>query len=646
MWPVTASPLIPHLESLNPDQRQAVEHPSGPALVLAGAGSGKTRVLTTRAAWLLHQGVAADAVVLVTFTNKAAAEMKHRVLELTGAQLPWSGTFHSLSARLLRRHGMMIGLPNTFSIFDTDDQQALINRIYKEHGFTNQPLHPKAALHQISDQKNQMITASETAERASDHYWEQVARVYKLYQYALSQNAAVDFDDLLLKAIELLQQPSILEQYQSQFSHVLIDEYQDTNKAQYLLTQLLSAPQNNLYVVGDFSQSIYAWRGADYTNMLALKTDFTNIAEYRLEQNYRSTPIILEAANQVVSHNTSHPILSLWTQRTVSESAPLIIHETQSAQHEAETVLNYIVQRRQQGASLNDFAILYRTNAQSRAFEETFIRYGLPYQVVGGTKFYERKEVKDVLSYLKVLANPQDTVSLARAEKIGKRRLDSLQRWQQQKYSNSDSLIVADPGALVEEILNVTRYLDKYDPKDPDELSRIENVKELVAVAQQFATVLQFLENVALVQNDYLLEQTATDSAQQITLMSLHAAKGLEFSTVFLVGMEEGLLPHSRSLTDRQQMEEERRLCYVGITRAKDQVICTYTRQRWTYQGPQLATRSRFLGDIDPDLTQLKGHTAPAESYPASGRRVVPLDDAVLEGVLNGELDAEAFLDL
>lgn len=657
------------LDQLNPEQKQAVLHGSGPAMVLAGAGSGKTRVLTTRAAWLLDQGVSPEEILLVTFTNKAAGEIRSRILELTGLKLPWSGTFHSLSARMLRRHGHLIGLPNTYTIYDTDDQVALIKQLYKEHGFSTKQHNPKAVLYTISDAKNQMIRWEEYQEVASGQFQEHVARVYKLYQHALAKNEAVDFDDLLLRTLDLLTTTPVLSRYQSQLKHVLVDEYQDTNKAQYELTKLLAAPNEDLYVVGDFSQSIYAWRGADYRNMKSLATDFPSLKEYRLERNYRSTQTILTAATQVVSQNQEHPVLSLWTDRTeFVENQPLPVHETRSQQHEAETVLSQIRQL-QPEYMFQDVAILYRTNAQSRAFEEAFVKAGVPYQVVGGTKFYERKEVKDVLSYLRTFVNPQDSISWQRAEKLGKRRFQAVQNWKE-KYLKQHKLNLEDvpnqePGPVLEGLLTASTYLEKYDPKDPEHLSRIENVRELLAVAHQFQTILQFLENVALVQNDQLLDgATGEDASNQVTLMSLHAAKGLEFPVVFMVGMEDGLLPHSRSLMDKSQMEEERRLCYVGITRAKDKLFFTYARQRFSYQGTTYGLRSRFLSLIDDSLLSLKGSvgtlyesdssfssqsgrrsSAPAKTS-NSGRRVVPIDDDSLDDVLNGDLDIEAFLDL
>lgn len=646
---VSKLPFATQLEHLNPEQKAAVLHAEGPAMVLAGAGSGKTRVLTTRAAWLLDQGLHPSQLMLVTFTNKAAGEIRTRVTELTGSNLPWSGTFHSLCARILRIHGHLVGLPAGFSIYDTDDQVSLVKQIYKQHGFSTKEFKPKSVLFTISDAKNEMIGWQEYQNTAYGRFQDHVAKVYKLYQHALDENDAVDFDDLLLKVIELFETTDVLAHYQDRLKHILVDEYQDTNKAQYVLTKMLSAPQNNLFVVGDFAQSIYAWRGADYRNMLALKTEFDQMKEYRLEQNYRSTQNILEAATQVVSHNTSHPVLSLWTDRQSQiENQPLVIHETNSQSHEAETVVSYI---RQLSTSYQykDMAILYRTNAQSRAFEEAFVRAGIPYQVVGGTKFYERKEIKDVLSYLRLLANPNDTVSHTRAEKIGKRRLQAFQTWKENLKVSAEELQQLEPGPALEQLLKATTYLKKYDEKDPDDLSRLENIRELINVAYQFQNVLQLLENIALVQNETLLDASPDDQPNQVTLMSLHAAKGLEFPVVFMVGMEDGLLPHSRSLLDQHQMEEERRLCYVGITRAKDQLYFTYAKQRTSYQGTSYSMRSRFLGDIQSKLVTKKGGGGSTGFTPAAtptGRRVVPVDDETLDGVLSGDFDVEAFLDL
>lgn len=637
------------LSNLNPEQTQAVIHPSGPALVLAGAGSGKTRVLTTRAAWLMQQGLAtSEQILLVTFTNKAAGEMRERVEKLTGQHLPWSGTFHSLCARILRIDGKHVGLPPGFTIYDTDDQLSLVKNIYKELDLSTKEFNPKSVRAAISEAKNELITWQKYEETAYGRFAELAARVYKVYQHKLETMGAVDFDDLMLKVIQLFAENQfILNKYQNIFNHVLVDEYQDTNKAQYQLTRYFTDPQQNLFVVGDFSQSIYAWRGADYRNMLLLKTDFPDITEYRLERNYRSTQNILDAATHIIAQNTSHPILELWTDKKTSQ--PIQIFEAQDGREEANWVVQQI-KNLQPTYQLKDMAVLYRTNAQSREFEEALIKAHLPYRIVGGLKFYERKEIKDILAYLKYLVNPLDEVSLQRATSLGKRNFAKYLDWKTEVLSHFQ-IDELQPRPLIQEILANTNYQDHYDPKDPEDLSRLENIEELMRVAEQFTSVTDFLENIALIQNDYLPDQVARDEHNTVTLMSLHAAKGLEFGAVFMVGMEEGLLPHARSYLDKNQLEEERRLCYVGITRAKDLLYLSYRRRQYSYSGVTNSLRSRFINEIPEHLTKSLNqtrdsnngfHTTPTAELE---RRFVPLDDSTLDAVLSGEMDVAAFLD-
>lgn len=652
------------LARLNEQQQEAVLHQDGPAMVLAGAGSGKTTVLTHRVAWLMaEKEVLPHQIMLVTFTNKAAHEMKQRVRNLTGNDLSFAGTFHSLCARILRQHGPKIGLPHEFVIYDTDDQLALMKIIYRDHSISTKKFHPKAVLYAISDAKNDMITWEEMQESAYGEYKTHLARMYKLYQRGLHQSGAVDFDDLLLKVLELFErQPQVLAEYQKQLTHVLVDEYQDTNKAQYLLTKALAAPHQNLYVVGDFSQSIYAWRGADYRNMLALTTDYGGITEYRLERNYRSIQPILDAATAVISQNSSHPVLHLWTDQT--ETRTLVCYQARDWEDEAMQVVRYVRQH-QSEYPLSQMAILYRTNAQSRAFEEACVRAGIPYKVLGGFKFYERKEVKDVLAYLRYLINQEDSVSHQRAVKQGKRRFQKLLDWMAGKENTPLSSL--NPKELLDAILNTTKYQEQFDPEDPEDASRLENIQELLNVASQFESVLQFLENVALVQDEQLPDAQQKENQDSIVMMSLHSAKGLEFEVVFLVGMEDGLLPHSRSLMDPAQMEEERRLCYVGITRAKNYLYFSYAQRRQQYGSTSNQIRSRFLNDIPTELLQHQGNdyqdsfqssyaysnrnsswgNSPV-SFPTdqtSKRRYVPLDDDQLEGVLSGEIDVDSFLE-
>lgn len=632
------------LKNLNPDQQEAVLHNEGPALVLAGAGSGKTTVLTHRAAWLIKEkNIEENQILLVTFTNKAAGEMKERIERLTGSALPYAGTFHSLSARILRRDGYNVGLDFNYVIYDSDDQLQLIKEIYKDHGFDAHQFKPSAVKAAISKAKNDLETATEYEQTAVGEFAVFVARVYKLYQRELAKANAVDFDDLLLKTLQLMKEHQrVRENYQELFKYVLVDEYQDTNKAQYQLTQILTQPQNNLYVVGDFSQSIYAWRGADYRNMMQLKKDFSDVAEYRLEQNYRSTQTILDAATHVISHNKSHPVLKLWT--TNSDSNPITVMDSSTGELEAAKVVDTI-RKHGRTTSLDQVAILYRTNAQSRLFEEALIKQGIPYKLIGGTKFYERKEVKDVIAYARVLVNSVDSVSYNRISKLGKRRLEKFETWK--ATIKPEDIINAEPHKLLEKILEETEYLSKFSEEIEEERQRMENVQELVNMASQFGNLSQFLENIALLQDNFFADVNSPvggSSNGAVQLMSLHSAKGLEFEVVFLVGMEDGFLPHSRSLFDPEGIEEERRLCYVGITRAKQFLYFSFARSRYQY-GSRIGTiPSRFLSDIPDSLLKYDTPQIKREVSDSSARRIV-VDEDMAESILNGDLDIEVFLE-
>ncbi len=643
------------LSKLNKQQQQAVIHEKGAAMVLAGAGSGKTTVLTTRVAWLIaEKNVSPQSLLVVTFTNKAAGEIRDRIQLHTGSILPYSGTFHSLCARILRTDGHLIGLNPNFTIYDTDDQKKLIKDIYGTRGLENSQFAMQAVRSTISNAKNEMITPTAYQNFAKGHYQTHVGHVYKWYQEELNKAQAVDFDDLLLKALNLLQQVSqVRDKYQQMISHVLVDEYQDTNKVQYELTKIFTRPQDNLYVVGDFSQSIYAWRGADYRNMLLLKQDFKDVTEYRLEQNYRSNQNILDAATEIISQNTKHPILKLWTVEATGNK--LTIYHAEDGRDEARQVVRYI-KKESLDSPLSEMAILYRTNAQSREFEEALIHAGIRYKLVGGTKFYERKEIRDLIAYLRCFSNPQDMVSYNRIEKLGKRRLEKFESWSAEHRESlaagnelgSDS----NPSEIIKTILDITDYLKKFKIKNEENQSRIENVQELVNVAAQFKSVRQLLENIALLQDDNFVDVAADDSNQDaVNLMSLHAAKGLEFSVVFMVGMEDGLLPHSRSILDPDQMEEERRLCYVGVTRAKTRLYFTHARARYVYGSRSYSLQSRFLSDIPKDLLVLEGgykstfDSKPNSQHTSSERRYVPVDEELAEGVLSGEFDIDSFID-
>jgi len=637
------SAAMEYLEGLNEEQRHAVLHGDGPAMVLAGAGSGKTRVLTTRVAYLIDQkGVLPSNILLLTFTNKAAQEMLERLQRLTGHRLPYAGTFHRLCARLLRSHAPKLGLPAEFSIYDSDDQIGLLKLLANELNLDPKQYHPRVLLAGISEAKQQLMSPEEYQNMARGRYQETVAQVYSRYEKRLLKAGAVDFDNLLVFVVRLLQNfDDVRKQYQAQFEHVLIDEYQDTNHAQYQLTRLFAAPQNNLFVVGDASQAIYGWRGADYRNLLRLQQDFTNFEEYRLERNYRSTPDILEAASGVIRNNTLHPVLELWTDAAAEEKITLL--ENYNGLEEALAVVKRIQQWRERSEDLNEIAILYRTNAQSREFEEALIRASLPYRLVGGVKFYARKEIKDILAYISLYNQPESEMSQRRVEKLGKRRYQSFITWREQqlaKEADGSAEPLSTP-ELMDKILEVTQYMTKLNEKDPEDVSRIENIQELRSVATQFPDRTDFLEQVSLVENDEIGLQGVLGQPA-ITLMSLHAAKGLEFNVVFLVGMEEGLFPHSRSLLERAQMEEERRLCYVGITRARTKLYLSYAKQRLIFGSLQRQLPSRFIKEVPESVLEKVG----SSTVPAKPQKhyTLDLDDPELEGVLSGDVDISDWL--
>jgi DNA helicase-2/ATP-dependent DNA helicase PcrA len=627
------------LSVLNEQQKLAALHGDGPAMVLAGAGSGKTRVLTTRVAYLMaEKHTDASAILLVTFTNKAAAEMTERVRKITGKRLQFSGTFHKLCAKILRVDGHWIGIPQNFVIYDDDDQIDLIKNIYKDLGISAKENNPRVILSMISDAKTEMISPSEYWNVARGKYQELTAKVYERYEKKLKENHAVDFDNLLNKCVELFQlEPAVLKKYQNLFDHVLVDEYQDVNKAQYLLTKMLAAPENNLFVVGDFSQAIYGWRGADYRNMLLLKHDFPHIEEYKLERNYRSTQNILDAATAVISNNTTHPVLALWTDKTSVNK--LVLYEAESDREETAFVIQQI-QQAMRSHDLSEIAVLYRTNAQSRAIEDSCIRAGIPYRLVGGVRFYARKEIKDVLAYMRIFVNKEDEIALGRIEKLGKRKKDAFLMWlEKEKHLPEVPLEVLDT------IMEVTKYKELYDPKNEEDIARLENIQELRSVASEFSTLQELLENVALVENDQLADATTTaKNANQaaVTLMSMHAAKGLEFSVVFMIGMEEGLFPHSRSLLDKRQLEEERRLCYVGITRAKEKLYLTYTRRRLLYGNVTGSIVSRFIAEIPTHI--LERHGGHVSMEPSERRIVHMFDEEQFGQFLSGEIDVDQLL--
>lgn len=611
------------LKDLNPIQQQAAKTTSGPVLVLAGAGSGKTRVLTYRVAYLISEKkTPADNILVVAFTNKAAGEMKGRILNLlaqslpaAGNQVPIMGTFHAICSKILRRDGRLLGLPVGFSIYDESDALDVVKQAMASLNIPSQKTSPGAVRHTISAAKNELVSELEYPQYARGYFQETVAKIYLEYQKILRENKALDFDDLIMEVIRLFQsEPTVLTRYQQQFKYILVDEYQDTNAAQYRLIQLLAKRHRNLCVVGDASQAIYGFRGADFRNIINFKTDYPEAKVFNLEQNYRSTQVILDAAHAVISENKTHPILRLWTDRR--EGLKVTLFEARDEVEEAEFLveqINQLIKPNNQFTSrqltLNDFAILYRTNAQSRSLEELFLKSGLPYRLHGGVQFYERREIKDVLSYLRLIANPADSVAKKRVEKIGKTRAQKFYELRDAaaEIRQPAETPESDSGQarmttleLLDSILEKTGYLEYLDDGTEEGKTRIENVKELRSVAEQFPSLTQFLENVALIQDNQMPDSELKDGERReaVTLMTLHASKGLEFAVVFMVGMEEGLFPHSRSMIDPNQMEEERRLCYVGITRAKEKLFLTYTRSRLYFGSRSNNLVSRFLAAI------------------------------------------------
>lgn len=633
------------LTGLNKEQQQAVQHTEGPLLILAGAGSGKTKVLTVRIAHLLAQGVNPYEILTITFTNKAAKEMKSRVEGLVGdvANRIWLSTFHSFCAKFLRFElDNFLGYNSNFTIYDTADSQAVIKAALKALNLDDKYYPVGAMLAAISDAKNKLLFASDFRKQAKDFYQQKVADVYEYYERELRKNNALDFDDLLLVAVKLLQSnEAVLDKYSKRFRYVMIDEYQDTNHAQYLLAKLLASHWKNIAVVGDADQSIYAWRGADIQNILDFEKDYPNCTSIKLEQNYRSTKIILDAANAVIENNEGRPKKNLWTDKT--EGAK-IQHFTAQSEHEEAAFIGDTIAKKHDihGVPYGDMAILYRTNAQSRVLEEALIKRALPYTMVGGTKFYDRKEIKDVLAYLRVLYNPFDDLSLLRIINVPKRSIGATTVAKLQDYAraNGTSLFMTltqlhlvdsikgktkekleEFGILIftlvaemedrtvldilESILDRTGYLAQLEEStDPQDQARAENIGELLSVAKDFqdtnpsGTVEDFLEQVALVNDVDSFEQEES----KVTLMTLHAAKGLEFPIVFLGGLEEGLFPHSRTLMNPEEIEEERRLAYVGITRAEKELYISNATTRTVFGRTSSYLPSRFIDEIPEEL--------------------------------------------
>lgn len=599
------------LKDLNAEQEKAVAQTEGPMIVLAGAGSGKTKVITSKVIYLILSGVNPNNILCVTFTNKAAGEMKERVDKFTNSfklkpsQKPTITTFHSLCAKILRIDGKHLGILNKFTIYDDQEQTDSIKQILKNLGMSPKEYKPSVLLSYISQAKNELINEKEYLSLARGYMQSKVSLVYPAYQKLLKENNALDFDDLLFRTVELFKEfPDVLLKYQNKFEYILVDEYQDTNRAQYILTKMLAKKNNNVCVVGDFSQSIYSWRGADFQNLIKFEEDFKDVRTFKLSQNYRSTQKILDAASSVISKNTSHPVLNLWTENLKGEE--IMIYEATNEHNEGDFIIDRIINiKRLLGLKFSDFAVLYRTNAQSRVLEEVFLHQGIPYLLIGGTRFYERKEIKDILAYLKVLANNKDSVSLKRIEKIGKKKLAKFLDFQN-KYDEEKETI-----QIMDNVLKETEYLLLYDEKDEEDRQRLENIKELRSVALEFPNLIQFLENVSLVEQEYMPDHPGKQSngkKDAVNLMTLHAAKGLEFPVVFMVGMEEGLFPHSRALMNKNELEEERRLCYVGITRAKQKLFLSYAKKRMFFGQRTNNMISRFIFELPEELLAQNRH--------------------------------------
>lgn len=630
------------LSDLNPQQKAAVTYDKGPLLVLAGAGSGKTKVLTHRVAYFINQGLCLpENCLLLTFTNKASGEMKERIIKLINQAPGFAGTFHSLCARILRIDGKVIGVPPGFLIYDEQDQKQLVKEIIENLGYQVDSYNPTAVLSGISDAKNQMLTPTQYSELVNGEFQQVVFRVYLEYEKRLKEIGALDFDDLLIKAVLLLKgNPEILKKWQNKFTHIFVDEWQDTNKIQYLLMKLLIGNRKNITAVGDASQSIYSWRGADYKNINYLIKDYPDIKIINLEQNYRSTQNILDAANSVISKNTTHPILKLWTEKEKGEKIKL--YTARNGLDEADFIVNEANNLKKKKYKYLDIAVLYRTNAQSRVLEEAFLHAGIPYTLVGGTKFYARREVKDVISYLRLLVNPKDSVSRKRIEKLGVRRLEKFKEFSHEVGTDSSRVNSSTTLDLLDKVLEKTGYLDLFQKETEENLARLENIKELRSVATEFRDINEFLENVALVE----AEQTDSKKVRikgkndkdAVTLMTLHAAKGLEFPIVFIVGMEEGLFPHSRSLWEQNRLEEERRLAYVGITRAKETLYLSYASRR-IYFGEQVSNPpSRFIIDIPENLLEnVRGKNL--EEEPRRKKDYFDLDDGKINTNFEGVFD-------
>ena len=653
------------LNGLNPEQQKAVKTLDGPLLLMAGAGSGKTRVLTHRIGYLMvEKGINPYNILAITFTNKAAREMRERIHKMMGGAADdiWISTFHSMCVRILRRDIDRLGFNRNFTILDSTDQQSVIKSILKDKNMDPKKFDPRAILGTISSAKNELITPEEYAKTAGDYFSQKVSDVYEEYQRRLRKNQALDFDDLIMTTITLFMRvPEVLEFYQRKFQYIHVDEYQDTNRAQYMLVKLLAQRFQNLCVVGDSDQSIYRWRGADIANILSFEKDYPNASVILLEQNYRSTKKILLAANMVIQNNMNRKPKNLWTEN--AEGNKIMYYRADSEQGEAQFVIGKIQELLRNGRKLSDIAILYRTNAQSRVIEESFLKSNIDYNIVGGIKFYDRKEIKDVLAYLRLISNPDDDISLQRVINVPKRAIGSTSIDKIANFATMHDLsmyqaletiemIGLSPKAekaaiefrnlirnythqqeylsvteLVEEVLDKSGYREMLKAeKSIESQSRLENLDEFLTVTKSFEessedkTLVAFLTDLALVADIDRLDDDGQKKTDVVTLMTLHSAKGLEFPVVFLIGMEEGVFPHSRSLMEEMEMEEERRLAYVGITRAEEELFITNAQMRTLFGRTNMNPESRFIKEIPAELVE-DAAPKPKRAAPLSGGR-------------------------
>jgi DNA helicase II / ATP-dependent DNA helicase PcrA len=638
------------IRGLNKQQQEAVKHTEGPLLIMAGAGSGKTRVLTHRIAYLMEEkGVSPRSILAITFTNKAAREMKDRVSKLVGPEGAdmWVSTFHSMCVRILRRDIDRIGYSRNFTILDSGDQLSVVKQVLKDLNIDTKQFEPRAMQGQISSAKNELVTAEEFANNAGNFYDRQVARVYEGYEKILRKNQSLDFDDLIMQTIHLFKRvPEVLEYYQRRFQYIHVDEYQDTNHAQYILVKQLANRFKNLCVVGDSDQSIYRWRGADISNILSFEKDYPTAKTVFLEQNYRSTKSILDAANKVIANNPGRKPKNLWTENP--DGQKLMYYQGVTEQDEALYITEKIQELvSKEGFSPSDIAILYRTNAQSRAIEDIFMKSGLSYQMVGGMRFYDRKEIKDMVAYLRLITNPDDDLSFERVVNepkrgIGKTSIDKLRAYTAENglsfyqaveevdftgVSKKAAMALAEFGSLIktlnqqQEFLTATDMVEQVlersgyeemlkNERSIEAQSRLENLEEFMTVTKNFEetsedkSLIAFLTDLALVADIDRVDEEDPDSQEKVTLMTLHSAKGLEFPVVFLIGMEENVFPHSRSMFDDEEMEEERRLAYVGITRAEKQLYLTNAKMRTLYGRTNMNPISRFINEIPEELIE------------------------------------------